>query len=197
MKSANEEKLSTSSALTKVSNKRVLVSYTQSEGQVRYSSANYLRSLDDQTPNPCDLNDCNVYAKCVLDQDSEKGYYCQYKPGFDGDGKEFSDINECEEGSTYCSPVAQYYNLLGHYECVCTPPRVGDGRVCEWDSSANAYDVCSKCDVNARCITSDDNGSAAYCRCNSGYVGDGFECRLGKLQFYTIYLHIHYYISLI
>jgi nidogen (entactin) len=180
---ANEERLGSSSALTKLSTKRLFVTYTQSEAQVRFSSANYIRSLENQTESShaCDLNRCHVYAECVSDQESESGYYCQCKPGFDGDGFECADINECEEGTTYCSPNAQCYNLLGHYECKCTPPRIGDGRICEWEESSDAYGVCSRCDVNARCIT-DDTGSTSYCKCNSGYSGDGYECQLGNYE---------------
>ena len=172
-----EEKMSKSSALTKVSTKRLFVSF--SEGQAKFSSANYLRSMEENQPNPCDTNDCSVYAECVLDPGAEGGYYCQCKPGFDGDGIQCNDLNECEEGSTYCSPVAECINLLGYYECKCNPPRIGDGRSCEWDSSKPANDICSRCDVNSRCIT-DEDGENANCRCNSGYIGNGFQCQLGN-----------------
>lgn len=178
----HEEKLATSSAFTKLLTKRLFVTYTQSEAQVRFSSANFIKSIENQTESAaaaCELGKCHTYAECVSDPDSESGYYCQCKPGFDGDGFECVDVNECDEGTTYCSPNAQCYNLLGHYECKCLPPRVGDGRVCEWDQGSSGYDICSRCDANARCITNDD-GSTGYCKCNSGYSGDGYECYQGN-----------------
>ena len=147
------------------------------EGQAKFSSANFLRSTEETQPDPCENNDCSVYAECVLDVGSENGYYCQCKPGFDGDGTKCNDLNECEEGSSYCSPVAECVNLLGYYDCKCAPPRIGDGRNCEWDSSAPANDICSRCDPNARCVT-DEAGNSASCRCNSGYAGSGFQCQL-------------------
>lgn len=184
-KGANEEKLMSGSANTKVSTNRLSVSFTEGEGQVRFSSANFLKSQEDQMASPCDTNECSVFAECVNDPESEEGYYCQCKPGFDGDGKQCSDINECEEGSSYCSPVAQCINLLGYSECKCNPPRVGDGRVCEWPENTSANEVCARCDSNARCITNDD-GSNAYCKCNAGFTGDGFECQLGKKPFLNL-----------
>ena len=191
-----EEKQSKSSALTKLLTKRLFVQYDES--QAKFSSANFLRSSEDTQVNPCDNNDCNVYAECVLDSGAENGYYCQCKPGFDGDGMQCNDLNECEEGSTYCSPVADCVNMLGYYECKCLPPRIGDGRNCEWDSSAPASDICSRCDLNARCIT-DEEGKSASCNCNSGYVGNGFQCQLGtKVKyFFSSFISIFYCLSLV
>jgi hypothetical protein len=175
-----KESLQSASASTKMTTKRLFVSYTNSDdGQIRFSSANFMRSSDSQEPNPCESNDCSIYAECVVDSEADIGYYCQCKPGFDGDGKDCSDINECEEGSAYCSPVAQCQNLLGYFDCKCAAPRVGDGRTCEWGPDTRANEICSRCDVNARCVT-DDTGSTAECQCNAGYRGNGYDCRLGK-----------------
>lgn len=38
---------------------------------------------------PCELNDCSIYAECIPDESSEKRYRCSCKPGFEdrlGDG---------------------------------------------------------------------------------------------------------------
>ena len=172
-----DEAAKLSSPSTRLSTKRMFVAYTQREGQARFSSANYIKPSESPEADPCDSNTCSVFAECVADQESENGYYCQCKPGFDGAGNECVDMNECEEGSTYCSPIATCVNLLGHYECKCLPPRVGDGRQCEWAEGTTANEICSRCDVNARCIT-DEQGSSAYCLCNSGYNGNGYECQL-------------------
>jgi hypothetical protein len=175
-----EEKQINSSALTKLITKRLQVIYTQSEGQTRFSSANFLKSNRDQKPDPCDTNECSVYAECIVESDSSNGYYCQCKPGFEGDGNTCTDVNECEEGTAYCSQLAQCYNLLGNYDCKCLPPHVGDGRDCQYDSSANTYETCSRCNQNARCIT-DESHTSAYCKCIQGYVGNGIDCQQENL----------------
>lgn len=80
-------------------------------------------------------------------------------------------MNECEEGATYCSPIAECKNLLGYYECLCEPPKVGDGRTCAWGTESQpGQSVCSRCDRNARCVNEE------YCECAPGFNGDGFQC---------------------
>lgn len=172
-KGAHEETLLTGSASTKVSTKRLTVSYTQSEGQVRFSSRNFIKPFDDPVQDACDSNDCSIFAECINDSEAENGYYCQCKPGFDGDGTECADIDECKEGTTYCSDSAQCVNLLGYYECKCLLPRVGDGRICELPEQNENF--CSRCHSNARCISEEDGTQT--CECNPGYTGNGFDCR--------------------
>lgn len=195
----NEEKLAQASALVKLSTKKMFVTFVEGERLVRFTSANFIRSLDDPTPNPCDLNDCSPYAECVPDEGAANGYYCQCKAGFDGEGRTCEDINECTEGSTHCSVHAECINLLGHYACKCIPPREGDGRSCDlrgvddnrdeenenqqqegnYNNNNNQQeDICSRCDPNARCVYDDYRG-INYCRCNPGYSGNGQLCELG------------------
>lgn len=113
-------------------------------------------------------------------------------------------MNECREGSTYCSPHAECINLLGGYECKCIPPRVGNGQTCEEEvrvtESADdreeeeqrepettdrgdeededvdtSRNYCNRCDPNAQCGYDHDR-SVYFCRCNPGYSGDGLSC---------------------
>jgi hypothetical protein len=155
--------------------KRIWASYT--EGQVRFLSANYLRDLSKNESNPCQANKCSLYAECVVDSETDEGYYCQCKPGFDGDGEECHDMNECDEGSTYCSPIAECRNMIGYYDCICEAPKVGDGRTCAWpDQNEQGAEVCERCDRNAHCV------EQKYCQCNRGFQGDGFQCVLFEAE---------------
>jgi hypothetical protein len=179
--------LATASAQIKLTTSRLFVTYSNSEDQVRFSSTNGIRAQSDPRPNPCENNGCSLFAECIVDEDEEddsqydnnggRNYYCQCKPGFDGDGITCYDMNECAEGITHCSPNANCVNFLGHYECLCLAPHIGDGRVCELpEADNNSYDVCSQCHVNARCVA--DRTGTPICQCNSGYIGNGFECQL-------------------
>ncbi len=205
--SLNDEKLAQRSASTKLSTKKIFVTF-ENEKFARFTSANYIRSLDDPTPNPCDdsaPNECSVYAECVVDAGSDEGYYCQCKAGFDGDGKQCQDINECSEGQNFCSPNAKCTNLLGYFDCKCLPPLDGDGRTCEMpgqeyqesnlnnnqnnqNSNNNNDDdsskiICERCNSNAYCKY-DEERYQSYCVCNEGYYGNGFQC-LRDSQYFT------------
>jgi hypothetical protein len=146
-----------------------------------------------------------VYAECVVDAGSDEGYYCQCKAGFDGDGKQCQDINECSEGQNFCSPNAKCTNLLGYFDCKCLPPLDGDGRTCEMpgqeyqesnlnnnqnnqNSNNNNDDdsskrICERCNPNAYCKY-DEERYQSYCVCNEGYYGNGFQC-LRDSQYFT------------
>ena len=152
---------------TELMTKRLFSSYN--DGQVRFLSANYIRNLEKE-PNLCESSNCSIYAECVVDSESDDGFYCQCKPGFDGDGYDCKDINECDEGPTFCSPIAECNNFLGYYECLCSPPKIGDGRTCNWDTEEKETNgLCKRCDKNADCLKD-------RCQCRLGFYGDGFKC---------------------
>ena len=46
-------------------------------------------------------------------------------------GKHFSDVDECTEGSHKCSVDAVCNNTKGSYKCICKPGYHGDGLTCE------------------------------------------------------------------
>ncbi|XP_078413338.1 mucin-like protein isoform X2 [Cetorhinus maximus] len=73
----------------------------------------------------CFLNDkclppfvfpCHKLANCISTGDS---HICQCKPGFMGDGKNCTDINECENVSFCTSAKYECINTFGSAQCVC------------------------------------------------------------------------------
>jgi hypothetical protein len=195
----NDEKLAVSTANTRLSTKKMFVTYSNSERLVRFTSANNVKPLDDPTPDACEQAECSEYAECVADVTADEGFFCHCKPGFSGDGHNCTDTNECVEEATHCSRFAECINQLGHYECRCLPPRTGDGRACELldeDGHHHHYegqnadrgdddvdgvdrsDVCSRCDRNARCVLDEGRG-VRYCQCSYGFQGNGYTCHQG------------------
>ncbi|XP_076818167.1 uncharacterized protein LOC143463537 [Clavelina lepadiformis] len=78
-------------------------------------------------PSPCDIN-----AFCPFNDGS---YQCSCKPGFTGDGKNCTDINECD--SNPCDVNAICINNLASFECECSPSYTGDGFLCSIDVCSN------------------------------------------------------------
>ncbi|CAJ0929768.1 unnamed protein product [Ranitomeya imitator] len=68
---------------------------------------------------------CHESADCVR---SNNSYSCRCKLGFSGDGKNCSDINECQ--SLYACPNAKFecINALGSYRCSCLYKGVEDSQ---------------------------------------------------------------------
>ncbi|XP_059141488.1 protein kinase C-binding protein NELL1-like [Physella acuta] len=118
---------------------------------------------------------CHANARCVS---MLKNYECECRPGFEGDGRNCEDINECKAnggraghhchaGSTVC------VNTPGSYRCECLPgyTRV-DQNECKESESCKHGSV--TCHHDAECL--DFNGNYA-CACKDGYAGDGYTCR--------------------
>lgn len=179
-KALNAEQLKSNEASVKLMTKRLSVEYTENESQLKFSSANFLSALNSEEKNPCESNDCSIYAECVIAPEEEKGYTCLCKRGFEeDDDKICQDINECDE-STYCSSSAECKNWLGFYECICKPPTVGDGRTCELESESEQDNICTRCHSDASCLLNSDSKRA--CVCNEGFTGNGYECNLAPVR---------------
>lgn len=77
--------------------------------------------------------DCDENATC---SDTSSYYRCVCKPGFEGDGKSCSDIDECALGTHDCSPWADCTNTIPGstdepgFSCACKPDFEGDGKDC-------------------------------------------------------------------
>lgn len=58
------------------------------------------------------------------------GDVCDCPPGYEGDGINCADINECSNGTANCSENATCTNLDGSYLCTCGPGFTGNGVEC-------------------------------------------------------------------
>ncbi|XP_019624540.1 PREDICTED: nidogen-1-like isoform X25 [Branchiostoma belcheri] len=82
------------------------------------------------TGNPCDRANCapEGQAKCIPLGPTD--YRCECLPGYNGDGRVCTDMDECDLLDPACDPNARCINTFGSYRCECAPGFVGDGRTC-------------------------------------------------------------------
>ena len=80
---------------------------------------------------------CHPDATCTnLPRDVDpRGYACQCKPGFTGDGQSCRDIDECADNGGGCAVNATCINRRGSMSCECVPPLTGDPSNCHCDLS--------------------------------------------------------------
>uniref|UniRef100_A0A7M5XHE3 Uncharacterized protein n=1 Tax=Clytia hemisphaerica TaxID=252671 RepID=A0A7M5XHE3_9CNID len=112
---------------------------------------------------------CHADATC---KDKQNGYSCSCNLGFKGDGRQCTDINECEFSRTnQCHRDAVCTNTPGSYSCSCKEGYTGDGNTCVEINECT--EGIHKCDKNAECT----NTAGSYtCQCNIGYSGNGYSC---------------------
>ncbi|XP_029454190.1 nidogen-2 [Rhinatrema bivittatum] len=170
----------------KLSVDRVFVLYNKDEKILRYAMTNHIGPMQDPTHperpamNPCydGTHACDTSARCqpgpALD------YTCECATGFQGDGRDCVDIDECGMGFSRCGRHSVCVNLPGSYRCECQPEFqfAADGRTCVPISPArNPCDdgshSCAAAEL-ARCIP--QAGGSYRCVCLPGYVGDGQNC---------------------
>lgn len=59
-----------------------------------------------------------------------ENFLCQCPAGFEGESKACVDVDECSDGTSRCSNLAQCENTEGGYTCKCIEGFVGDGFTC-------------------------------------------------------------------
>ena len=74
-----------------------------------------------------DTNDCHEMATC---SNQEGSYECSCNDGWEGDGVNCDDVNECTDGTAACHSRADCSNTEGSYRCTCQAGFIGDGQSC-------------------------------------------------------------------
>ena len=128
------------------------------------------------------MHECDVNAACVSLIGS---YNCTCDDGFEGDGFNCTDVDECSDETHACHVDAACNNTIGAYECMCDEGLFGDGFNCTDSDECGDIAITTfggvtdpghathSCHADAFCI----NTYAEYnCTCSDGYVGDGFNC---------------------
>jgi hypothetical protein len=124
---------------------------------------------DSEVPVTCADLSCGQNALC---QSSGEGAECVCKTGYQGDGYECTDLDECADSSLNdCDDDAECTNEEGSYSCRCRDGFEGDGLSCEdIDECEGAANTCHP---DAVCV----NAAPGYdCECNQGFTGDGNMC---------------------
>ena len=96
------------------------------------------------------LANCSENATCT---DSDGSFSCACNAGYDGDGVECTNIDECADASlNNCSDNATCTDADGSFGCVCNAGYDGDGVECtNIDECADAsLNNCSECFVYRR-----------------------------------------------
>ncbi|KAM4663238.1 nidogen-2 [Discoglossus pictus] len=164
---------------------RVFTLYNKEEGVLRYAITSHVGSVHDSPSqeatavNPCydGTHACDTRAQCQ--PATGHNYTCVCASGYQGDGRECADVNECEVGLARCGQNTVCVNLAGSYRCEC---RSGytfarDGYNCVSDSPpANPCDdgshTCNR--ETSRCVSHGDG--IFSCECFVGFVQSGQSC---------------------
>uniref|UniRef100_A0A3P8SBR9 EGF-like domain-containing protein n=1 Tax=Amphiprion percula TaxID=161767 RepID=A0A3P8SBR9_AMPPE len=124
---------------------------------------------------------CHPHAKCHPYQGS---FYCQCAVGFEGNGTNCWDVDECDQSQDEVCPAFSYcFNTNGSYICSCWEGfQTNDTQCQNIDECATGNFTCPD---NSTCT---DLEGSYTCTCDPGFSGnrslclDINECSLGLIQ---------------
>ncbi|XP_049591742.1 fibrillin-2 isoform X1 [Syngnathus scovelli] len=112
---------------------------------------------------------CHPLAECHQYQGS---FYCHCKDGYQGDGRECSDVDECDRFQVpVCPAFSSCFNTNGSYICECWDGFLDNGTHCrDIDECATGNFTCPD---NSTC----SNVNGGYkCHCDLGFSSNGSRC---------------------
>ncbi|KAK2180194.1 hypothetical protein NP493_455g01025 [Ridgeia piscesae] len=119
---------------------------------------------------------CNVsHAVCV---NEKGGYKCLCEPGYDGDGLNCTDIDECSLQKAVCHQYASCRNTDGTFNCTCDAGYEGNG-LSRCDDVNECDSMNGGCPENADCINEPGSRLCRYideCVTDTTCVASGSVC---------------------
>ncbi|XP_063804473.1 nidogen-2 [Pseudophryne corroboree] len=168
----------------KLSVDRVFALYNKDEKVLRFAITSHIGSLHDSSQeqiqvNPCfdGTHMCDTRAQCQ--PGAGLNYTCVCASGYQGDGTDCTDVDECDVRLANCGQNTQCLNLPGSYRCECLPGHTfsADGQSCILAGSYGnpCEDGTHTCNsATSQCVPRGDG--VFTCECFPGYVRSGQSC---------------------
>ena len=119
------------------------------------------------------LDNCHPNARCA---DLMDGFQCTCVPGFEGNGVNCADVDECRQNP--CNAFEDCTNRPGGFECTCRPgfEDTGDGCV----NINECENGIAQCPLRSSCVDrvpmQAPNSQRYECVCDPGFEKDGDVC---------------------
>lgn len=120
---------------------------------------------------PCAKSNGGCATTAVCTTSPNNTALCTCSPGYTGNGKTCSDINECATGNGGCAVGATCTNSIGSFSCGCKPGFQGDGVTCTDINECTTGKA--GCAADATCTNTQ---GSFVCACKPGYTGNGKTC---------------------